>query len=189
MADKAISTTNHKQAAKTQNQVTKRGRGKPPKVINYDKLTEYASQDIPNYEIAKALNISVRVFYDRLKNDPKFQLAYEQGIENRKYELEKALYRRAEGYSIEEKRVVVNKDPIKGESIQTTITEKNYVPDTTALIFALSNRYSEKYKQRAEPTQQIDINVNIKQIDRLSDTELFKIASGEFLEGIDYQVE
>jgi predicted DNA-binding protein YlxM (UPF0122 family) len=187
MADKAISTTNHKQAAKTQNQV-KRGRGKPPKVINYDKLTEYASQDIPNYEIAKALNISVRVFYDRLKNDTEFQLAYEQGIENRKYELEKALYRRAEGYSVEEKRVVVNKDPIRGESIQTTITEKNYVPDTTALIFALSNRYSEKYKQRAEPTQ-IDINVNIKQIDRLSDTELFKIASGEFLEGIDYQVE
>lgn len=188
MADKAISTTNHKQGATTQNQVTKR-RGKPPKVINYDKLTEYASQDIPNYEIAKALNISVRVFYDRLKNDTEFQLAYEQGIENRKYELEKALYRRAEGYSVEEKRVVVNKDPIRGESIQTTITEKNYVPDTTALIFALSNRYSEKYKQRAEPAQQIDINVNIKQIDRLSDTELFKIASGEFLEGIDYQVE
>lgn len=79
--------------------------------------------------------------------------------------------------------MVVNKDPVKGESIQTTVTEKNYVPDTTALIFALSNRYSEKYKQRAEPTQ-IDINVNIKQIDRLSDTELFKI-----LEGVDYQVE
>ncbi len=188
MADKAISTTNHKQAAKTQNQVTKR-RGKPPKVINYDKLTEYASQDIPNYEIAKALNISVRVFYDRLKNDPEFQLAYEQGIENRKYELEKALYRRAEGYSVEERRVVVNEDPLKGKSVQTTVTEKNYVPDTTALIFALSNRYSEKYKQRAEPAQQIDINVNIKQIDRLSDAELLKITNGEFLEGIDYQVE
>ena len=158
--------------------------GRPPLIIDYDKLTEYASQDITNKEIAEALDMSVASFYNKMKTDENFRQAYEQGMDNRKYELEKALYKRAAGYQAEE--VVIEKDE-SGNVVKTKVTEKSYVPDTTALIFTLSNRYSDKYKQRVESS--IDINVNVNQINQLPDNELIKIASGAIVDAVDYNIE
>lgn len=158
--------------------------GRPPLIIDYDKLTEYASQNITNKEIAEALDMSVASFYNKMKTDEKFRQAYEQGMDNRKYELEKALYKRAAGYQAEE--VVIEKDE-SGNVVKTKVTEKSYVPDTTALIFTLSNRYSDKYKQRVESS--IDINVNVNQINQLPDNELIKIASGAIVDAVDYNIE
>jgi len=162
--------------------------GRPPLIIDYDKLTEYASQDITNKEIAEALDISVASFYNKMKTDENFRQAYEQGMDNRKYELEKALYRRAAGYQAEEKKTVVTNDPEKGQTTQTTVTEKSYVPDTTALIFALSNIMPDKYKQKG-PESKLDVNINVNQINQLSDNELIKIASGAIVDAVDYKIE
>lgn len=160
--------------------------GRPPIPIDYDKLTEYASQNIINKEIAEALDISLASFYRFMRVDPDFKQAYEQGMENRKYELERALYRRAAGYQAEEKQIVITDDPEKGRTTKTTVTEKNYVPDTTALIFTLSNRYGDKYKQRVEST--IDININYNEINQLSNEELIKLASNPMVEA-EYSIE
>lgn len=159
--------------------------GRPPIPINYDKLTEFASQNIINKEIAEALDISLASFYRFMRVDEKFKEAYEQGMENRKYELERALYRRAAGYQSEEKQIVITDDPEKGRTTKTTVTEKNYVPDTTALIFTLSNRYSDKYKQKVEST--IDININYNEIQQLSNDELIKLTSN--IVEAEYQIE
>lgn len=157
--------------------------GRPTADIDYDKLTEYASQNIENYKIAEALGISVATFYKHMKENPDFKQAYDQGMENRKYELEKALYRRAMGFEAQE--TITEKDE-KGNVIKTKITDKNYVPDTTAAIFALKNVYSEKYKDRIETVT--DININFNQIQALTNEELVKLASNTTIE-VDYTIE
>jgi hypothetical protein len=167
---------------------TKKSVGRPAIPVDYDKLTEYASQDIINRDIAKALGMSPTLFYIKMREDPKFKKAYEQGMDNRKFELERALYRRASGYQAEEKKTVITDDPEKGKTTQTTIIEKSYVPDTTALIFTLSNIMSEKYKQKG-PEAKLDVNINVNQINQLSDLELAKLASGAIVEALDYSIE
>jgi hypothetical protein len=156
--------------------------GRPAVNIDYDKLEGFASQNIENYKIAEALGISTATFYKYMKEDEKFKEAYEQGMENRKYELEKALYKRATGFEGQE--VVTEKDET-GNITKTKITNKMYVPDTTALIFTLSNRYGERYKQRVEST--LDININYNDIQQLSNDELVKLASN--MVEAEYQIE
>lgn len=157
--------------------------GRPPVNIDYDKLTEYTSQPISNKDIASALDISVTTFYKYMREDANFKQAYENGMDNRKYELEKALYKRATGFEAQE--VVTEKDE-EGNTIKTKITDKSYVPDTTAAIFALKNVYSEKYKDRIETVT--DININFNQIQQLSNEELVKLASNATIEA-DYTIE
>ncbi len=153
-----------------------------------DDLTMLASQKIYQYEIADALGISTRSFYRLIADNQDFIQAYNKGIDNRKYALEKALLKRAEGFTAEEKQTVITEDPEKGTIIKNTVTQKNYVPDTTALIFSLSNLYPEKYKQKVESVN--TVNINVKQIQSLPDEELAKlISNSQVLEIDDYNVE
>ena len=62
------------------------------------------------------------------------------------------------------------------------------MPDTTALIFSLSNIYGDKYKQRAESVS--TVNINVKQIQSLPDEELAKlIGNSQVLEIEDYNID
>ena len=190
-ANKGIKVSKHKIKSlkgRLNSSKTKKSVGRPAIPVNYDKLTEYASQDIINKDIAKALGMSPTLFYMKMREDPEFRKAYEQGMDNRKFELERALYRRAAGYQTEEKKTVVTTDPEKGQTTQTTIIEKSYVPDTTALIFTLSNVMPDKYKQKG-PEARLDVNINVNQINQLSDLELAQLASGAIVEALDYSIE
>lgn len=169
---------------KGSNKPETRGRKPISNQIDLDKLEEYASQPINNKEIAEALNISVTTFYREMKRNPEFKNAYEAGIENRKYELEKALYKRATGFEGQEIETVKDGE---GNIVKQKITDKTYVPDTAAAIFALKNVYSDKYKEVVQT--QTDININVNQIHQLSDSELAKIASASIAEAIDYSIE
>lgn len=159
-----------------------------PAAINYvdlDQLTALASQDIPNYQIAETLGIGVSTFYRQLKNEPTFREAYEKGMDNRKYELEKALFKRAQGFTGTETKIDTDAE---GNVIKKSVTEKNYVPDAISLIFALKNRYGEKYKDKIETTT--NVNINIRQIETLSNEELLKITEGSDVEiQTDYSIE
>jgi len=162
----------------------KETRGRKEIPVDYDKLTMYSSQAMSNKDIAAILGISEATFYVRMAQDQKFKQAYEAGINNRKYSLEKALLKRAEGYDTQEKETISDGE---GNVIKVKTTEKSYVPDTTALIFSLKNLYSDKYKEVVQT--QTDININVNQIHQLSDAELAKIASAPILEAIEYSIE
>jgi len=181
------STHNNSISCINKNNDKRRKKGKKPisdKVADrLDDLTEYAAQQMSNNEIANLLGISRSSFYKLLSENTEFKEAYKRGLQNRKYELEKALLKRAEGFTIEEKQIIQDSD---GNIIKQTITEKNYVPDTTALIFALKNIYGEKYRDKIEQVN--TFNVNIKQIQNLSDEELLKLA-GSIDIPIDFEVE
>jgi len=148
-----------------------------------DDLVEYASQQISNKEIAKLLGISESSFYKLMNESKEFKESYQKGLNNRKFVLEKALFKRAEGFIAEEKQVVRDAE---GNILKETINEKYYVPDTSALIFSLKNIYSDKYKDRVETVMDIDINVN--QIQSLSNEELERLAN-LYIPGTDYEIE
>ena len=162
----------------------KETRGRKEIPVDYDKLTMYSSQAMSNKDIAAILGISEATFYVRMAQDQKFKQAYEAGINNRKYSLEKALLKRAEGYDAQEKETISDGE---GNVIKVKTTQKSYVPDTTALIFSLKNLYSDKYKEIVQT--QTDININVNQIHQLTDDELAKIASAPILEAIEYSIE
>ena len=162
----------------------KETRGRKEIPVDYDKLTMYSSQAMSNKDIAAILGISEATFYVRMAQDQEFKQAYEAGINNRKYSLEKALLKRAEGYDTQEKETISDGE---GNVIKVKTTEKSYVPDTTALIFSLKNLYSDKYKEVVQT--QTDININVNQIHQLTDDELAKIASAPILEAIEYSIE
>jgi DNA-binding transcriptional regulator GbsR (MarR family) len=149
----------------------------------FDDLTLYASQSITNQEIAETLGISYRTFYRLLARNQEFKDAYEQGINNRKYTLEKALLKRAEGFIAEETKIETDKE---GNVIKKTVTDKNYVPDSVSLIFALKNLYSDKYKDRIESVN--TVNVNIQQIQNIPDEELLQYANMNLIEA-DFEIE
>lgn len=147
-------------------------------------LTNYVSQGLENVKIAKLLDLGESTFYRLLAENPEFKQAYQNGIDNRKYSLEKALLKRAEGFEAEETETIKDGE---GNVIKTKTVNKSYVPDTTALIFSLKNLYGDKYKDRVETVT--DININLNQINQLPDSELAKIASAPILEAIEYDIE
>ena len=188
MADKALPKSKQPSKTATSNNRGNNGGGRTPLIneIDLEKFTALASQDLPNYEIAEALNISITSFYRLMRNESAFKEAYEKGIENRKYELEKALFKRAQGFTATETKIDTDEE---GNVIKKSVTEKNYVPDAVSLIFALKNRYGEKYKDKIETTT--NINLNIKHIEALSNEELLKLTeNNEIAIGTeDYSIE
>ena len=60
------------------------------------------------------------------------------------------------------------------------------MPDTTALIFALKNLHSDKYKDRIESVN--TVNVNIQQIQNIPDEELLQYANLNLIEA-EFEIE
>jgi hypothetical protein len=149
-----------------------------------DELTAYASSNMHNYEIAQVLGIGYTSFYKLMNESEDFRNAYNKGIDNRKFELEKALIKRATGFEAQETKTETDSE---GNVIKKIVTDKSYVPDSTALIFSLKNLYSDKYKDRIESVN--TVNVNIQQIQNIPDEELLKYADINLIDDADYQIE
>jgi len=150
-----------------------------PELLN--ELEGYASQETPNVYIAKALGMALSSFYKLMNISPEFKDAYNKGLENRKYEVEKALFRKAIGFAGQEIKTETDAD---GNTTKTTVTDKNYVPDTIAAIFTLKNLMPDKYKDRVETVS--TVNINVQQLQNLPDEELLKYIKVEL---IDYNIE
>lgn len=147
-----------------------------------DDLTVYSSQRLENKKIAELLGISEGSFYKLMSENVEFKEAYNKGLESAKYALEKSLLKRAEGFTATETKIETD---AKGNVIKTVVTDKQFVPDTTALIFALKNNYGEKYKDKIESIN--TINVNMQQIQNLPDEELLKYADMDLIDA-DYDI-
>lgn len=145
-------------------------------------LTLYSSQGLENRKMAELLGISESSFYKLLSENVQFKEAYEKGIESHKYVLEKALLKRAEGFTATETKTETD---AKGNVIKKTTTDKQFIPDTTALIFSLKNIYGDKYKDKVESVN--TININVQQLQNLPDEELLKYANMEMID-VDYDI-
>lgn len=99
-------------------------------------------------------DISEQTYYRWMKEDCEFcelvKKAKEEAEENRIAQLEASLFKRATGFKVKETRSELAANPMGGSPIivKQTITEKEFAPDTGAIIFALTNKAPERWKNK-----------------------------------------
>ncbi len=110
-------------------------------------------------EICSQTGINIDTYYDWLKNKPEFSEAikkakgeYDEFIAA---EAKKSLLKKIQGYTVQEKKVVMVESKDKDESGKSkpkikeqTIIDKYYQPDTAAIIFTLTNKVPEEYQNK-----------------------------------------
>jgi len=105
-------------------------------------------------EIANFWNVSPRSLYRWLNKYPEFCHTLKIAKQEADQEVEKSLFKRANGYEYEEKTFEKRGDKV----VLTKKVIKNMAPDTTAEIFWLKNRQPDKWRDKKE----IDANVIAK---------------------------
>jgi len=115
-----------------------------------DAIAALARRGLDDQQIAHDLRISTKTLYAWKKKYVAVGEALKEGKVIADSQVEKALYRRACGYTYTEKKVIRFPDG----SNRSEITEKEVAPDTTAIIFWLKNRAPDTWRdvQRQEVT-------------------------------------
>ena len=132
-------------------------KGRPPKYGKpiTEKICEYLSKGKYSYaQISRKVGIHPDTFTEWLNIHPEFREAVEVAkqsyLDSLSIKARCALEKRVEGFYAPEKKTVSRK--LKGESeltvIEETVTDKYIAPDTTAIIFVLTNTDSENWKNR-----------------------------------------
>jgi hypothetical protein len=138
-----------------------------PTLYDSDKLIlvqGWARDGLTNEQIAHNLGIAVGTLYEWKKEFPEFDEALKKGKEVVDREVENALLKRTQGYTVELRKtfkVKVTDYDTNGrkvretEELQTGVDEVYVAPDTTAQIFWLKNRKPAEWRDR----QGVDITV------------------------------
>jgi len=107
-----------------------------------DAIAALARRGLTDEQIAKDLGISGKTLYQWKKNYVAVSEALKEGKVLADGKVEKALYRRACGYTYIEKKTVKFPDG----TIRIENTKKEVAPDVTAQIFWLKNRNREAWR-------------------------------------------
>jgi transcriptional regulator with XRE-family HTH domain len=107
-----------------------------------DTIAALARRGLTQEQIAHDLGITGRTFSTWKKQYAAVDLALKEGKQIADGQVEKALYRRACGYSYMEKKRVKLPDG----TIRIETTKKEVAPDVTAQIFWLKNRNREAWR-------------------------------------------
>lgn len=141
----------------------------------YDDVRDIIIQSIregdKNVIAYKKAGISETTFYDWLRNDAAFSAAVKKAREEFRQEigskLEASLWKKANGYEVEETKEEFSRRK-NGEVVlvKKTTTKKHIAPDTGALIFALTNVDPDNWKNRQDNRLSVDdsvtgFNINI----------------------------
>lgn len=121
-------------------------------------ISGWARDGLIDSQIAKNMNISYTTFKDYKNKYPTISAALKKGKEIIDYEVENALLKRALGYSYKEitREMVFDKVKEQYEMKVTKEVTKEVLPDTTAQIFWLKNRQSQKWRDKPEDTSNGD---------------------------------
>jgi transposase-like protein len=135
--------------------------GKYEKWLTPEKLTlleAWARDGLTDEQIAKNMGIAESTLYAWKGKYPEFSDSLKKGKEVVDIMVENALYKRAMGYTYEEKtyeRKQINEEGDMGMVLAKTVT-KEVLPDVTAQIFWLKNRKPKEWRDK----QQIDTNIS-----------------------------
>ena len=115
-----------------------------------DAIAALARRGLTQEQVAHDIGISWRTLTTWKKRYVAVDQALKEGKVIADGQVEKALYRRACGYTYTEKKVIRFPDGTN----RSEITEKEVAPDTTAIIFWLKNRAPDVWRdvQRQEVT-------------------------------------
>lgn len=115
------------------------------------RIQGWARDGLTDIQIAHNMGISKDTFYTWKKRFPDFADVLKKGKEVVDREVENALFKRAMGYTYEEKHV-------EDGRVKKIIT-KEVMPDVTAQIFWLKNRKPKYWRDRVENHEDDDDNV------------------------------
>ena len=121
-------------------------------------LEGWARDGLSNEQIAKNIGIVESTLYDWKKKKEEISKALKKGKEVADYEVENAVFKRAMGYTYEEKTYE--------DGVLTKTVVKEVAPDTTAQIYWLKHRQREKWGEKEVPNNN-DVNERITNIANL----------------------
>ncbi len=103
-----------------------------------------AMEGYTDKEIALRMGISKATLNNWKKIYPEFLDSLKKGKEPADAEVERALFKAAKGYDVNEKKITI--DPQTGQPIRIETIVKHIAPNPTAAIFWLKNRRRDKWK-------------------------------------------
>jgi len=123
-----------------------------------------------NEDLARVFGVNTTTIWKWRKAHPRFENAIREGKEYADAKVTKSLFQRAMGYTVPEQVVKV----VSGEIVTVNI-EKNYPPETLAIIFWLKNRRPDLWRDRVEQNTNVKIS-KTDPLDELTVEELRKLA-------------
>lgn len=142
------------------------------------KIEGWARDGLTDEQIAEKIGIVSSTLYEWKKQYSEISEALKRGKEVVDREVEKALLKRALGYTYKEttKELCLDKETGCSEMKVTKIVEKEVIPDTTAQIFWLKNRKPEEWRDK----QNIRLEGNINNpFEGLTTEQLLKLAGDD----------
>lgn len=155
-----------------------------------DRICELISTDSYTIaEICEKVGIAKDTYYNWLKTKSDFSDAIKKAQDNFNelivVEAKKSLVKMIRGYTIQEKKTVTADTGRKDENDKPivrikehSVTDKHYQPVPAAVIFALTNRDPDNWKNRQENKVTGDMSFK-SHLENLSDEELKRIVDGE----------
>jgi len=101
-----------------------------------------------NAELADEFGVSIRTIDEWKAKYPEFLRAIKASKPVADQRVERSLYERAVGYTVDTEKVFCGKD---GQVTRVAVREY-YPPDTTAMIFWLKNRKQKEWRDKIEHT-------------------------------------
>lgn len=122
-------------------------------------LEGWARDGLTDEQIAKNMGVNRRTLNDWKNKYSPISLTLKKGKEVVDIEVENALLKRALGYSYDEVTRESQLNPRTGnyELVVTKVVTKEIVPDTTAQIFWLKNRKSDKWRDKIETETTVSV--------------------------------
>lgn len=140
-------------------------------------------------EVCRMVDISERSYYNWLSRFAEFADAIKKAQskfdEMLIVEAKKSLVKMIQGYTVQEKKTVTadtgkkdanNKPIVKVK--EHSVTDKHYQPNPTLIIFTLTNRDPENWKNRQENKVTAEVGLKSK-LDNLTDDQLQDIIDGK----------
>lgn len=124
-------------------------------------IGQMAADGATEAEIAKKLRVAYSTFKFYKREHPELTDVLMTSKELADLNVEAALYRRANGYTVSEitKERRLNRQTGEYELIQTKVVEKEVPPDTTAQMFWLKNRRPDEWREH----QSIDVGIPVSE--------------------------
>jgi len=119
----------------------------------------YAREGLNDEQIAKKLGLSIQTFYTYQNKYVEFLEAIKKGKAPIDINVENALYKRTQGYTVIEEKT---EDSAMG--IKVTKTIKHIAPDVGACIFWLKNRKPKRWKDKQIVSTETDKDAGLKNL-------------------------
>ena len=119
-------------------------------------LEGWARDGLTNEQIAKNIGINVKTLYDWKNKESNICNSLKKGREVADYEVENALFKRALGYTYEEKTFE--------DGVLRKVVVKEVAPDTTAQIYWLKNRKPDKWRDKVVDSENEEAITNASDI-------------------------